>query len=486
MLGELPHDWKWAKFKDLLEIPLRNGIYKKKEFHGSGCKIVNMGELFAYPRIQRGIDMKRVELSEKELEKSTLKVGDLIFARRSLTAEGAGKCCVILSLDEDTTFESSIIRARLKQDVANPEFYYYLFNSPFGKWLLGTILRQVAVSGITGSDLAKLDVPVPPKAVQNQIVDHGRALDNKIALNRQISTTLESMAQALFKSWFVDFDPVIDNALAAGNEIPDALQKRAAARAARREALRQQTNKTANETIGATDSAGVEQALPDTGLSDQRLPTEIQQLFPDRFVFTEEMGWVPEGWEVSSFGKVSKCFDSKRIPLSKKQREEKKPGTIPYYGATSEMDQVNEWIFDDIYLLVGEDGSVIKDDGTPFTQYIWGKSWVNNHAHVLQGSGSVTTEHLMLFMQHQNMSAYVTGAVQLKINQKNMNSIPFVKALDDLNDYFGQFISPYYEKYRALSEQIELLSDLRDSLLPKLLSGQVTIPDAEQQLAEVL
>ena len=96
------------------------------------------------------------------------------------------------------------------------------------------------------------------------------------------------------------------------------------------------------------------------------------------------MGWIPKGWRVLNFGEVSNCFDSKRIPLSKKQRGQKQPGTIPYYGATSVMDYVNEWIFDDIYLLIGEDGSVLKEDGSPFVQYIWGQTWVNNHAHVLQ------------------------------------------------------------------------------------------------------
>ena len=94
-------------------------------------------------------------------------------------------------------------------------------------------------------------------------------LDDKIELNRQMNATLEAMAQALFKSWFVDFDPVIDNALAAGNSIPEPLQAKAEVRAA---------------------------------LGDQRkpLPEAIQKQFPSRFVFSEEMGWIPEGWEVNA------------------------------------------------------------------------------------------------------------------------------------------------------------------------------------------
>ena len=179
---------------------------------------------------------------------------------------------------------------------------------------------------------------------------------------------------------------------------------------------------------------------------------------------------VPKGWEYCSFGDVSECFDSKRIPLSKQQREKRK-GNIPYYGATSVMDYVDEAIFDDIYLLVGEDGSVLKEDGTPFTQYIWGKSWVNNHAHVLKGRNGISTEHLMIFIQQTNISAYITGAVQLKLNQKNMNSIPFLKANNAINAFFAEYIESLYAKIRKNFDENKVLEATRDLLLPKLLSG---------------
>lgn len=196
-------------------------------------------------------------------------------------------------------------------------------------------------------------------------------------------------------------------------------------------------------------------------------------LFPDAME-ESELGEIPKGWEVSDFGSVSVCFDKNRIPLSKRQRENKK-GNIPYYGATSVMDYVDEHIFDDIYLLLGEDGSVLKPDGSPFVQYIWGKSWVNNHAHVLQGANGVSTEQLMIFISMQNISAYVTGAVQLKLNQKNMNSIPFVKADDEVNRRFSEIIAPFFAQYRLLVEEVRGLALLRDTLLPKLLSGELSV-----------
>jgi type I restriction enzyme S subunit len=212
------------------------------------------------------------------------------------------------------------------------------------------------------------------------------------------------------------------------------------------------------------------------GQSLPGLPAHLYDLFPDRLV-ESELGEIPEGWEVTDFGSVSTCFDNRRIPLSSREREKRK-GTIPYYGATSVMDYVDEAIFDGIYLLLGEDGSVLKPDSTPFIQYIWGKAWVNNHAHVLQGANGISTEQLMLSISSQNISAYVTGAVQPKLNQKNMNSIPFLKANDEINSQFAELIAPLFSQYRSLVEESRTLAQLRDTLLPKLISGEIRVADA--------
>ena len=213
-------------------------------------------------------------------------------------------------------------------------------------------------------------------------------------------------------------------------------------------------------------------SLPAELTEEQRQQlTTTAALFPDELE-DSELGEIPKEWKVTNFGEVSSCFDSKRVPLSKRQREQRQ-GNIPYYGATSIMDYVDDFLFDGVYLLTGEDGSVLKENGTPFVQYIWGKSWVNNHAHVLQGKNGVSTEHLMIFIQNQNITAYVTGAVQLKLNQKNMNSIPFIKATDPINHRFQIIIEPLYAKYQQATVEMASLVSLRDSLLPKLISGKI-------------
>ncbi|WP_025794874.1 restriction endonuclease subunit S [Vibrio parahaemolyticus] len=325
-------------------------------------------------------------------------------------------------LDDVVRVNSGMLILRANTTVWNPRFLYFLFTSKIIQEQISSLTSGSAVPQLPAKDLRKFLLPKVPMGVQNYIVKVIGDLSDKLKINDQTNQTLEEMAQAIFKSWFVDFDPVKAK---MNGEQPEGMD-------------------------AATAS-----------------------LFPEKLV-ESELGLIPEGWELTTVGKVSECFDKRRVPLSKRQREERQ-GSIPYYGATSVMDYVDEAIFDDIYLLIGEDGSVMKADGTPFVQYIWGPAWVNNHAHVLKGIKSVSTEQLMLFFQQTNINAYVTGAVQLKINQRNMNSIPFVKATEEVNQRFYDVVAPLYAKMRAIKEENEQLAKLRDTLLPKLLSGEIEL-----------
>ena len=265
--------------------------------------------------------------------------------------------------------------------------------------------------------MLKHEFNIPSIEEQKRIIKQQFTLTDKIQLNTQTNQTLEQIAQAIYKSWFVEYEPTRAKAavLAAGGSIAEA------------------------ETAAMTAISG--KTAAELAAHKQQHPARYQQLadlaaaFPSALVPADNFGEIPEGWEIVPFNKVSRCFDNKRIPLSKKQRDERK-GNIPYYGATLVIDYVDEPIFNGTYLLIGEDGSVIKDDGTPFAQYIWGESWVNNHAHVLQGYNGISTEELYLFMKQKNISAYITGAVQMKLNQNNMNKITFTKANNKLHVAF--------------------------------------------------
>ena len=142
------------------------------------------------------------------------------------------------------------------------------------------------------------------------------------------------------------------------------------------------------------------------------------------------------------------------------------------------MDYVDDYLFDGVHILLGEDGSVVKSNGKPVTQYVWGKFWVNNHAHVLQGK-SISNEMLLCFLEQVEIAPYVTGAVQPKLNQKNLRSVPFPPAESNIVACFGAVIEPLFEQLRFYTEQSCTLRLTRNLLLPKLISGEIHLSDAE-------
>ena len=181
-----------------------------------------------------------------------------------------------------------------------------------------------------------------------------------------------------------------------------------------------------------------------------------------------------EKWDDGVLGDIIINFDSKRKPVSSRQRAEMK-GEYRYFGATSVMDYVNDYLFDGKYLLLAEDGSVIKGDNTPYLQYVWGKFWVNNHAHILQAKYPFTVEYLYLLLSQSDVQSLVSGAVQLKINQKAMNSFRVKLPPNELVMSFCTKIDPMFEQRRKNEEEIQTLTTLRDTLLPRLINGKVKV-----------
>lgn len=196
--------WQSVSFETLYAEPSRNGLMRPKRVRGSGYKMVNMGELFAYTRI-RNPNMDLVPMSTREIKQYKLIPGDLLFARQSLVAAGAGKCSIVLETPEITTFESHIIRVRLNKEKVEPLYYYYYFKSPQGNASVQSLVMQVAAAGIRGGELAKLQVPWPDLAVQKKTASILSGYDDLIENNLRRVKILEEMAQTLYREWFVKF-----------------------------------------------------------------------------------------------------------------------------------------------------------------------------------------------------------------------------------------------------------------------------------------
>lgn len=196
--------FKEVTFETLYKEPSRNGLTKPRNIRGKGYKMINMGEIFAYGRICNP-KMDLVPLTEKEIKNTQIKKGDLLFARQSLVASGAGKCSIVLKCPEITTFESHLIRVRLDENKCNPLFYFYYFSSSIGTEKTQSIVSQVAAAGIRASELSKLNVHYIDKKYQDKIAHILSNYDDLIENNNRRIKILEEMAQKIYKEWFVDF-----------------------------------------------------------------------------------------------------------------------------------------------------------------------------------------------------------------------------------------------------------------------------------------
>lgn len=216
----------------------------------------------------------------------------------------------------------------------------------------------------------------------------------------------------------------------------------------------------------------------------ENLEAQAQALFKNWFIdfapfkdgkFVEsELGMIPEGWRVTNLFEIAEIHDKKRKPLSAMQRSSMEK-IFPYYGATELMDYVDNYIFDGDYVLMGEDGSVVREDGTPFIQYVSGKFWVNNHAHVLSGKNGFSTEMLIPFLKKYKIKGLVTGAVQAKLSQTNMAHIKIAIPPRENLMSINEVIRSIYLRIKHCKLESSRLSTLRDTLLPRLMSGQIKL-----------
>lgn len=209
---------------------------------------------------------------------------------------------------------------------------------------------------------------------------------------------------------------------------------------------------------------------------NENLERQAQTIFQQTFPYTVN-DTLPDGWRVGTVGEIIELHDAKRVPLSGTVREQMKEKTYPYYGAASLMDYVDDYIFDGKYLLLGEDGTVVDASGYPILQYVWGKFWVNNHAHILTGKRGFNVESLYLLFKQTHIKSIVTGAVQPKISQANLRSIQVIIPPEDRILSFNDQIEPLFSQIRLNEEQNKTLNSLRNTLLPKLMAGEIDLQE---------
>lgn len=322
---------------------------------------------------------------------------------------------------------------------------------------LGDIDDGSPIPSTTRAAVYVTEFEIPPLPEQHAIAHILGSLDDKIELNRRMNETLEGMAQALFKSWFVDFDPVIDNAIVAGNPIPEELADRAEVR---RAAL---ANGTANR--------------------------EAAKQFPAGFQQTEELGWIPVGWEVKPLRKVAvNVRDSvnpaeltPETPYVGLEHIDRKSFTLSRWGLASDVES--------------------QKSHFGYCDFLFGKLRPYFHKVCqVQCSGICSTDILVIrpkeepfrgfvgcqifhpeFVEYANMRS--TGTRMPRASWKDMAKYEIALPGVELMVTFNNLVEPSRQKCKRTVDESQSLTKLRDTLLPKLISGELRIPDAEK-LAE--
>jgi type I restriction enzyme S subunit len=177
--------------------------------------------------------------------------------------------------------------------------------------------------------------------------------------------------------------------------------------------------------------------------------------------------------EPNHLDQISQNLDFRRVPITKSMRAE---GHFPYYGASGIVDHVEGYIFDGDYLLISEDGGNLLARTSPIAFLASGKFWVNNHAHILKCENIIDHKFLELYLNHVDVSEFITGAAQPKLSKRSLNQIPipFPKSealRADLVRHLQAFSLEAESLRNNFNTQQQLLGELRNSFLRSAFQG---------------
>ncbi|EPD2376852.1 restriction endonuclease subunit S [Vibrio vulnificus] len=389
-----------------------------------------------------------------ELQRNMAFRGDLVFTQRGTLGQ-------VALIPEDSKYDRYVVsqsqmKLTVNSEIADPYFVYSYFRTKEAKTL---IERNAIVGGVPHINLGILKefkLKLPPLCVQKRVANISRILDNKITLNRQINQTLEQMAQTLFKSWFVDFDPVIDNALDAGNPIPDDLQHRAEARKAVRE------------------SKGF-----------KPLPDDVRQLFPDAFE-ESELGWVPKGWDVEALDSIADFQNG--LALQKFRPESEDDDFLPVLkiaqlrqGYCEGKEKSRTDIKESCRVYNGD--MIFSWSGTLMID-LWtgGNAALNQHLYKVTSKKFPQSFYLHWTKHHLARFQHIAAAKAVTMGHIKKGDLSDSKCLvpsSELIDAFDEYVGKYLKQSINVRLQCYTLVALRDTLLPKLISGELRLDDVE-------
>ena len=416
-------------------------------------------------------DMKYVSSAfHKKLSKSVLKPGDVAIVR---TGKPGTTCVIPNDLREANC--SDIVIARVNNELLCPHYLSYFMNA-MAHWQVNAHIVGAVQQHFNVSSAKKLEIPLPSRVKQTKIVQVLKTLDDKLKLNRQINQTLEQMAQTLFKSWFVDFDPVVDNALDAGFFEQDlGFSEELLHRVEVRKAVRESDN-------------------------FKPLSEDIRRLFPNAFEECAEPalglgGWVPKGWKGQPIKTHCVKIQNGGTP-SRSNSDYWDGGNIPWL-TSGEVRQS----------IVTNVENTITDLGLQNSSAKWVSSYSTLVALYGATAGEVsinvdplTTNQAVCalipkesycwfnYLQVRNktieMQNQAVGSAQQNISKRLVENLIVISPLPYIVEIFNQRVEPLFLKSIFNQKMAMELTKLRDTLLPKLISGELSLSDIKIDIPE--
>lgn len=381
------------------------------------------------------------EITPDHVDKYRLSHGDIVVAR---TGNSTGENYLFES-DEVAVYASYLIKYSVNKDIADPFFVWLQMRTP--KWwsFINGAKGGSAQAGANAKVIGDFDVALPPLSIQKQIVSLVKPYYDKIANNKAMNQTLEKLAQRIFKSWFIDFDPVKAN----------------------------------------------KEGLPFDGLSP-----EIQALFPSEFE-DSELGMIPKGWSAGKFEDLAVSIATGGTP-KRSETSYWNEGIVPWLSssevkngiATSTKECITELGLSKSAAKLWVKNTVViaMYGATAGEVCLLGLAMTTNQA----CCGLTPHEHSRsyLFLAARNektkLVSKASGAAQQNLNKGLIASHPYVIPSNDILVNFEKVVTPLIEKWMDNEFQNRTLSSLRNRLLPKLISGQISVGEATQELAEAV
>ncbi|HII3189908.1 TPA: restriction endonuclease subunit S [Enterobacter asburiae] len=354
-----------------------------------------------------------------------------------------------------------LIRADKTQAI--PEYLLYAIQSSYVQnqinWNEGT---GTTVSNIRIPNIKALKIPLPSLNIQRGIVSNLLSIDKKISLNTAINKTLEEMSQTLFKSWFVDFEPVIDNALDAGNPLPEALQSRAE--------LRQKVRNSADF---------------------KPLPADIRELFPAEFEETE-LGWIPKGWQHKNAEEIATISIGKTPPRNNKDCFSVKEDNNYTWVSIKDLGNCSVFIKESSEYLttdaVNNYNVKVVPKGAVLLSFkltigriaIAANTLTTNEAiaHFHNMKQDISKEYLYSYLQQFDYNSLgSTSSIATAVNSKIIKKIPVLVPDAAILKKYKTSTDIIFKRIHFNNENTHNLIALRDTLLPKLISGELSLED---------